>query len=554
MFRGDLVAGTTVAIMLIPQGMAYAVLAGLPPVYGLYASLVPLLIYSLLGTSRQLAVGPVALVSLLVFAGVGQLAEPGSDRFIQLAIMTALGAGLVQFLMGLMRMGFIVHFLSRPVLSGFTSAAAIIIGAGQIRNLFGIDIPGSHQLHEVILAAGQNLGGLNLYTTLLGVGSIAAIALLRMWKRTFPSALLVVAIGTALTALLGLHTVGVSIVGDVPKGLPSFEVPGMEWADYRALLPLIVVIALVSYIESIAISKAITSRRGYRVDANQELIALGWSKIGGSFFQSFPTTGGFSRTAVNDQSGATTTVASVITALLIGATVLFLTPLFYFLPNAILAAVIMVAVASLFDGRAMVRLWKTDRKDFAMLMVTFQATLFAGIEEGIIVGVMLSLAMVIYSSTKPHQTEIARLGNSNNFRNIHRYPEAKREEEILIYRFDSSLFFANVDYFRETLAEKIEDHGEALELVILDASAISRIDSTGLHMLKELIRDLRMRRIQFYIASAIGPVRDKLKVSGITDLMGKENFFFDVDGAVSHYRKYGEELPKREFSPTQTNL
>jgi sulfate permease, SulP family len=293
-FRGDLNAGITVAIMLIPQGMAYAVLAGMPPVYGLYASIVPLLIYAFLGTSRQLAVGPVAMVSLLVIAGVGELAEVGSDRFIHLAIMTALGVGMFQFLMGIFRMGFIVNFLSHPVLSGFTSAAAIIIGASQIKNLLGIDLPRTNQVHEIVISTFQRIGEIELITAVIGIGSIAVIMLLRKWKRTFPSALFVVVIGTAATALFGLSGAGVSIVGEVPVGLPSFEIPGMDFSDFRALLPIILVISLVSYMESIAVAKAIANKRGYKVDSNQELIALGGANLGGAFFQSFPTTGGFS--------------------------------------------------------------------------------------------------------------------------------------------------------------------------------------------------------------------------------------------------------------------
>jgi sulfate permease, SulP family len=551
--RGDLNAGITVAIMLIPQGMAYAVLAGMPPVYGLYAAIVPLLIYSFLGTSRQLAVGPVAMVSLLVIAGVGQMAEPGSDRFIQLAIMAALGVGLVQFLMGLFRMGFIVNFLSHPVLSGFTSAAAIIIAASQFRNLLGVELPSTKQVHLIFAGLLQNLGGIDPITAAIGLGSIAAIVLLRKWKKTFPSALFVVVAGTLVTALFSLQNHGVSIVGDVPKGLPGFMSPGFDIGDFQALLPIILVIALVSYMESIAVAKAIANKRGYKVDANQELIALGGANIGGAFFQSFPTTGGFSRTAINDQSGAQTTVASVISALLVGLTVLFLTPLFYFLPKAVLAAIIMVAVAGLFDHKEMAYLWKTDKRDLAMLAVTFIFTLTVGIEEGIAIGVIMSLVMVIYSSTKPHHAELGRLGTSNNFRNITRYHEAVVEKDILIYRFDASLYFANVEDFRESIAEKMTKRGDDLKVIILDASAINTVDSTGIHMLANFIHELEGRGIEFYITGAIGPVRDKLKTCGITDTMGEKSFFFDVADAIRYFRAKEDYRSEYEHSPLQTN-
>jgi sulfate permease, SulP family len=553
-FKGDLNAGITVAIMLVPQGMAYAVLAGMPPVYGLYASIVPLLLYAVLGTSRQLAVGPVAMVSLLVIAGVGEMAEPGSDRYIHLAIMTALGVGLFQFLMGTFRMGFLVNFLSHPVLSGFTSAAAIIIGASQIRSLLSLNLPRTNQVHEILIGAFQKFTEIDPITALIGIGSVVLIIMLKKWKRTFPSAIIVVIIGTVLTALFNLQTQGVNIVGEVPVGLPSFEIPGMEWNDYRALFPIILVISLVSYMESIAVAKAIANKHGYKVDANQELIALGGANIGGAFFQSFPTTGGFSRTAVNNQAGAHTVMASVISALLIGLTVLFLTPLFYYLPNAVLAAIIMVAVAGLFDSKEIVNLWKTDRKDLAMLMVTFLATLTLGIEEGIAIGVIISLVLVIYSSTKPHHAELGQLGNTNNFRNVNRYKKAKTDKEILIYRFDSPLYFANVEHFRETLEEKIEKHGEGLKVVILDASSINDIDSTGIHTLKVLINELRSENIEFSFASVIGPVRDQLKKCGIQEMMGESNFFFDVGDALQYFKQKDNYSKSSEYSPLQTNI
>jgi len=553
LFKGDLNAGVTVGIMLIPQGMAYAILAGLPPVYGLYASIVPLVIYALFGTSRQLAVGPVAMVSLLIVAGVGNFTEVGSAQFIQLAILTALGVGIVQFLMGVFRMGFLVNFLSHPVLSGFTSAAALIIGASQIKNLTGLELSSTKQVEQIIIETVQRFAEIEPITAAIGIGSIAAIVLIRKWKRTFPSALIVVVVGTLLTALFGLNERGVAIVGDIPTGLPAFSLEFLNLSDVQILIPTILIISLVSYMESIAVAKAIANKHGYKVDANQELMALGAANIGGSLFQAFPTTGGFSRTAVNDQSGANTTIASIISAAIIALTVLFLTPLFYYLPSAVLAAIIMVAVAGLFDAAEIKYLWKTDRRDLSMLLVTFFATLALGIEEGIAVGVVLSLVLVIYSSTKPHSAELGQLGSTKNFRNINRYEEANREDEILIYRYDSSLYFANVEHFQDSLFSKIEQRGEKLELVILDASAIHSIDSTGVHVLSEVIKDLRQRRIAFFIAGAIGPVRDKLKKCGIQESMGEENFFFDVSGAVAYYKDMPERI-KQTFSPCQTNV
>ncbi|MFH5885085.1 SulP family inorganic anion transporter [Halalkalibaculum sp. DA3122] len=552
-FKGDLNAGITVGIMLIPQGMAYAVLAGLPPIYGLYASIVPLILYAIFGTSRQLAVGPVAMVSLLVVAGVGEIAEVGSDRFIQLAIMTAMGVGVFQLLMGLFRMGFLVNFLSHPVLSGFTSAAALIIGASQFKNLLGIDLPRTNYVHEILMGVFEKAAIIDPYTSAIGIGAIVLIIMIRKWKPTFPSALVVVVLGTLVTAGFGLDQQGVAIVGEIPRGLPSLEIFSFNLGDFQQLLPTILVISLVGYMESIAVAKAIANKHGYKVDPNQELVGLGVANIGGAFFQSYPTTGGFSRTAVNDQAGAQTGMASIISAAIIGLTVLLLTPLFYYLPMAVLASIIIVAVAGLFDAAEMKYLWKTDRKDLAMLATTFVATLALGIEEGILVGVVLSLIVVIYSSSKPHSTELGRLGETRNFRNIQRYPKAKTDRKVLIYRFDSALFFANVTHFQDQLDELIAARGDDLELVILDASSIHDIDSTGIHVLRDFIEDLQDKGIELYIAGAIGPVRDKLKTCDIIQEMGIKNFFFDVHDAVTTFYSEKNQHPDYEYSPLQTN-
>lgn len=553
--KGDVNAGLTVGIMLIPQGMAYAVLAGLPPIYGLYSSMVPLVLYALFGTSRHLAVGPVAMVSLLVVAGVGEIAEVGSDRFIQLAIMTALGVGVLQLVMGLFRMGFLVNFLSHPVLSGFTSAAALIIGASQLKNLLGIDLPRTNYVHEIMAGVVQRASEIEPVTTAIGIGSIVLIIAIRRWKPTFPSALVVVVAGTILTAAFGLDARGVAIVGEIPTGLPSFELVAFGLDDVQQLLPMILVISLVGYMESIAVAKAIANKHGYKVDPNQELVALGVANIGGAFFQAYPTTGGFSRTAVNDQAGAQTGMASLISAGIIALTVVFLTPYFYYLPMSVLASVIIVAVAGLFDTHEMKELWKKDRRDMAMLAVTFIATLSLGIEQGILVGVVLSLGVVIYSSARPHSTELGRLGDSKTYRNITRYTDATVRDDVLIYRFDSPLYFANVEFFRDDLEEHIARKGDSLKLVVLDASAMSSVDSTGVHSLNELISDLFDRGIRFSIAGAIGPVRDKLKLCGVVERMGDNNFWFDVDEAVEHFTEDRSEHQRTaNYSPLQSNV
>lgn len=555
--RGDLIAGITVAVMLIPQGMAYAVLAGVPPVYGLYASIVPLILYAMFGTSRQLAVGPVAMVSILVFAGLSEVAQPGSAQFIELAILTTLGVGIVQFAMGITRMGFLVNFLSHPVLSGFTSAAAVIIAVSQLRHLLGLPpLSGSaNPLLTLYEIAGQ-ITASNPFTALLGIGSIAVIIGIRRWKKSFPSALLVVAVGTVIVGALNWETQGVAIVGVVPTGLPSPGLPSVTFEHVSAIMPLVLVISLVGYMESMAIAKSTATRRGYKIDPNQELVGLGVANLGGALFQSIPTTGGLSRTAVNDQSGANTPLAAVFTASLILVTVLFLTPLFHYLPMAILAAVIMVAVTSLFDMKTMRTLWKTDRKDFAMLMVTFLATLIFGIKEGIAIGIIISLGMVVYNSTRPHFAELGQLGQSKNFRNLHRYKEARSHKGMVIFRYDAPLYFTNSSHFVEKTTGSVAVRTERIEHFLLDASSINYIDSTGIHALEELLSYLDQRGIRFSIAGAIGPVRDKLKSNGLMHRISVDHFFFDVAEAVERLNGSTGSATgsaSEHISPAQTN-
>jgi len=370
--KGDLAAGITVGVMLIPQGMAYAMLAGLPPIYGLYASILPLILYAILGTSRQLAVGPVAMVSLLIAAGVGSIVETGSEEYIQLAILLALMVGAIQLLMGIFRLGFLVNFLSHPVVSGFTSAAALIIGFSQLKHLLGIEIPRSNYIHEILQNAFINIEAINLYALGIGLTAIVIILLIKRLKIRIPGPLVAVVFGILSVWFFGLQNEGVKIVADVPSGLPSFSFPVFNWSQVQALLPIALAISFISFMESIAVAKAIQSKhKNYDIVPNQELIALGIANIGASFLQAFPTTGGFSRTAVNDQTGAKTGMASIISAGLIILTLLFLTSLFYFLPKAILASVIMVAVFGLIDYKEAIHLWKYYRPDFWMLAATF---------------------------------------------------------------------------------------------------------------------------------------------------------------------------------------
>jgi SulP family sulfate permease len=535
-FKGDLSAGLTVGVMLIPQGMAYAMLAGLPPIYGLYASIVPLILYAIFGTSRQLAVGPVAMVSLLIAAGISGLNPADIDTYVALAIMLALMVGIVQLLMGVFRLGFLVNFLSHPVISGFTSAAALIIGFSQLKHLLGIDIPRSNYIHEIIGNAAANWSAVSIPTLLIGLVAIGVILLAKKVKFPVPGPLLAVVGGILVVWLMGLSTEGVKIVGEVPDGLPSFGVPVIYWDNLGELLPIALTISFIGFMESIAVAKAIQAKhKNYKVIPNQELIGLGLANIGGAFFKAFPTTGGFSRTAVNDQSGAKTGMASVISALLIGLTLMFLTPLFFYLPKAILASVIMVAVFGLIDIKEAVHLWKADRSDFWMLLITFIGTLTLGIEEGILIGVALSLGLIIYQTTKPHVAVLGKITGTGMYKNLDRFTDLENREDILIVRFDARLYFANVTFFKETMETLIAEKGDQLRLVVLDADSINSIDSSAMHALEEIVDECQSKEVLFYISGVKGPVRDALYRGHIVDKIGEEHFFMRIKHAVDYY-------------------
>ena len=553
--KGDLSAGLTVGVMLIPQGMAYAMLAGLPPIYGLYASTVPLILYAVFGTSRQLAVGPVAMVALLIATGVGHLTEPGSDQFVSLAILLALMVGSIQLLLGLFRLGFIVNFLSHPVISGFTSAAALIIGLSQLKHLLGIDIPRSSYVHEILIGAFNNVEFINLPTLAIGLIGIFVITWLKKIRKSIPGPLVVVVLGIVVVYWLQLHHMGVKIVQEVPQGLPRFSIPNIDYEAVSSLVPIGLTIALVGFMESIAVAKAIQSKhKDYQVDANQELIGLGMANVIGSFFKSFPTVGGFSRTAVNDQAGAKTGLASIISATLIILTLLFLTPLFYYLPQAILASVIMVAVFGLIDFKEAIHLWSTDRTDFYMLLTTFLTTLVLGIEQGIVVGVVLSLTMVIYRSAYPHIASLGKLPNTNYYRNVERFPQVEQRPDILVMRFDAPLFFANTNYFKDKLMQLVQRKGNQLKLVILNAEAINSVDSSAVHMLVDCVSEFRDAGITIYMAGPIGPVRDIMYKSGLIDLIGEGNMFMHIHDAVAQYDSDNSQQPLQNKHAVQTNV
>ncbi|WP_438972985.1 SulP family inorganic anion transporter [Polaribacter sp.] len=548
LFKGDLIAGITVGIVLIPQGIAYALIAGLPPIYGLYCALVPQILYAIFGSSRQVAIGPVAMDSLIVATGVSTLALAGSESYISIAILLALLVGVIQFLLGIFSLGFIVNFLSKPVITGFTSAVALIIGLNQFRNLFGVDFFQSDQLQYIVVDIWKQFSTFNTHTTVIGLASVVLIIILRMIHKKIPSALLVVILGILIMRFFGTSFNDVAIVKEIPSGLPFFGVPEFELDQIKELLPIALTLVMVGFLETISIGKSLEAKQDeYRIRPNQELIALGLSNIFGSFFKAYPSTSSFSRSAINAESGAKTGMASLISVLMVVITLLFLTPLFYYLPKTVLAAIIIVAVFNLINVKEASYLWRVNKLDFWLMISTFIATLCLGIEYGIIVGVGLSLIVLIYRTSKPYVTELGKVPNSNFYRNKNRFEEVVLEDDILVFRFDAQLFYANASYFRDNLEEMTLKKGTALKLIVLDAESINRVDSTGVEMLKERVRYYKKKGVAFYFAGVKGPVRDDLFKSGLLDLIDIHHFFMRANQAVKYY-KTGDRKHQEKFA------
>ncbi|ARV16048.1 SulP family inorganic anion transporter [Polaribacter sp. SA4-12] len=548
LFKGDLVAGITVGIILIPQGIAYALIAGLPPIYGLYCALVPQVMYAIFGSSRQVAVGPVAMDSLIVATGVSTLALAGSDSYISIAILLALMVGAIQFIMGVFSLGFIVNFLSKPVITGFTSAVALIIGFNQFRNLFGVDFVQSDQLQYVIGDIWLQISSLNYHTTIIGLISVVVIFIFRKINKKIPNALIVVIFGILIMKYFGKSFGDVSIVKDIPSGLPGFGIPEFDIDLIRELFPIALTLVMVGYLEIISIGKSLEAKQDeYRIRPNQELIALGLSNMVGSLFKAFPTTSSFSRSAINQESGAKTGMAALISVVMVVITLLFLTPLFYHLPKTVLAAIIIVAVFGLVNIKEAAFLWKANHLDFWLMLATFIGTLLLGIEFGIIVGVGLSLIVLIFRTSRPYVAELGKVPNSDFYRNRSRFEEVIIEEDILIFRFDAQIFYANSSYFRDKLDDMALKKGAALKLIVLDAESINRVDSTGVEMLKERIKFYKKKGIIIFLAGVKGPVRDDLFRSGILSIIDVNHFFMRANDAVKFY-KTGDRAQQEKYA------
>lgn len=542
---GDLIAGLVTAVMLVPQGMAYALLAGLPPVVGLYAATVPLIVYALFGSSRQLAVGPVAIVSLLTLAGVGAIAEPGSAQYVALAATLMLMVGVIQAGLGFLRAGFVVNFLSHAVISGFTSAAALVIGLSQLKHLLGVDLPREENVFVLLGHAAREIGATHGATLAIGLASIAALLIGKRLSKRFPMPLLVVIVASVLVWATGLHERGVAIVGEVPAGLPPFALPDLSGGALAALLPTALTIAFVAFMESVAVAKAIAAKHRYKIDANRELVGLGLANVVGGLFRGYPVTGGFSRSAVNDQAGARTPLAGLITAVLIGLTLLFLTDLFTYLPRAVLAAIVMVAVFGLIDAKEPLHLFRVKKVDAATLAVTFLATLTLGVEVGILTGVGFSLAVFVARSAWPHTAELGWLPGPGVFRNVRRYPQATTWPDLYLTRPDASLYFANMASLETQLNEAVADRPE-LRAIVLDFSGVNDVDGVAIDVLDDRMQAFDAQGISVCLAGVKGPVRDLLARAGWEERYGDRIAHLSVAHALE---ALGVTLPRGEAAP-----
>ena len=545
---GDVLAGLIVAIMLVPQGMAYAILAGLPPQVGLYASILPLIVYGLLGTSRALAVGPVAIVSLLVASAVSPLAGGDAALYLQLALTLALLIGLIQALMGLLRLGFLVNFLSHPVISGFTSAAAIVIGFSQVKTLLGIKLPSSDGFFQSVALTVERVGETQPATLAIGLASIALLFYFRgglgkhlrrlgmsnqlVTIATKSGPLVVAALGTLLVAGFDLHErAGIGIVGDVPAGLPPLSLPSFSPDVLTALLPAALTISLVGYMESISVAKALASKRRQKVDADQELVALGAANLAAAFSSGYPVTGGFSRSSVNFSAGANTGLASIITAGLIALTVLLLTPTFYYLPNTVLAAIIIVAVVGLIDLHTLRHVWRYNKADAASLLATFAAVLVLGVDAGILVGVAASIALYLWRTSRPHMAVVGRVGDSEHFRNVQRH-DVQTCPHVVAVRVDESLYFANTAYLESRLLGMVAERPEVRHLLLI-CGAVNFIDASALETLEAMLQELRDAGADLWLAEVKGPVMDRLLAIGFIDTLGHDHVFLSTHQAMN---------------------
>lgn len=523
-FTNDLIAALIVTIMLIPQSLAYALLAGLPAEMGLYASIIPIVLYAIFGTSKALAVGPVAVVSLMTAAAIGKIADPGSSEYIMAAITLAFLSGAFLVLMGVLRLGFLANFLSHPVIAGFITASGIIIATSQLKHIFGVKAE-EHNFIELVMSLVSNLNQINWYTFSVGFFVLAFLFLMRRSLRIVLIRLGISAkfadictkigpvfavIATIIAAwAFSLENYNVALVGDVPQGLPPLTTPSFSYEIWVSLIGSAMLISVIGFVESISVAQTLAAKKRQRISPDQELIGLGAANIGASFSGGFPVTGGFSRSVVNFDAGADTPAAGAFTALGLAFASIFLTPLIFFLPKATLAATIIIAVLSLVDFSILKKTWNYSKADFIAVLTTMTATLLLGIEMGVTAGVVISILIHLYKSSRPHMAVVGQVPGSEHYRNILRH-DVLTDPHILSVRVDESLYFANARYLEDAvydLAVKQED----IKHVLLQCSAINTIDMSALESIEALNIRLKELGVRFHLTEVKGPVMDRLK-------------------------------------------
>ncbi|PSL12079.1 SulP family sulfate permease [Marinobacterium halophilum] len=533
----DLIAAMIVTIMLIPQSLAYALLAGLPAEVGLYASILPLVAYAVFGTSRTLAVGPVAVVSLMTAAAVGNLALQGTAEYLAAATALAFLSGVILIVMGLLRLGILANFLSHPVISGFITASGIIIAASQLKHILGVEASG-HNLIEILLSISASVNQINLPTLIIGVSATALLFWVRKQLKPLLKRLgmtdrladivakagpvLAVAATTLATWGWALQEQGVRVVGEVPSGLPGLQLPSFDIGLWQQLLVSALLISVVGFVESVSVAQTLAAKRRQRIVPDQELIGLGSSNIASAVSGGFPVTGGFSRSVVNFDAGAETPAAGAFTAVGIAIATLLMTPLIFFLPKATLAATIIVAVLSLVDLGALKRTWDFSRSDFAAMLATIVLTLVEGVELGIMVGVGLSILLHLYRTSKPHSAIVGRVPGTQHFRNVDRF-KVETCKQIMTLRIDESLYFANARYLEDRVYDLVASHTDLRHLVLM-CPAVNLIDASALESLEAINHRLADSGVHFHLSEVKGPVMDSLKRSHFLDELNGQVF------------------------------
>ena len=545
---GDLIGGLIVTIMLIPQSMAYAMLAGAPPQYGLYASILPVIVYAFIGSSRYLAVGPVAIVSLMVSSTAVMHAEAGSAEYGQVAILLAWEVGVLLVLAGLLRLGVLANFLSHSVISGFINASALIIAVSQIEPLLGMQLARTESFFPMLAELARQFESVHLPTAAIGIGAVAGLLMMRrplevvlrhmklpenvISVSTKTGALVVVIIG-ALVVWLGDLSAnqGVSIVGEVPAGLPALAIPGWDAQLALDLLPGAALIAFVAYLESISVARSLASKRRERILPNRELTALGLSNLAAGLTGAFPVAGGVGRSGVNYAAGSNTQLAGIITAVSMAMCLLLLGPLFHYVPKAILAAIVLIAVMSLMDVKPLLESWRYNIADGASTLVTFLAVLLVNVEIGVLTGLMFSVVLFLWRTLHPHIAIVGRVGETEHYRNVLRHSVRTCPHAVAL-RIDESLYFANAHALEETLLRTLSDRLEVKHVVLI-CSAINFIDFSALEMLLTTAERMRDAGVTLHLAEVKGPVMDRLQKGRLLQRLGEGRVFLSTHEAMT---------------------